>query len=127
MEASSAVADGTNGQQTRTGIFSCPDRPAIDRLLAANPAWGGTPTGLPGLRRVDVVWAARNEMARTVEDVLARRSRWLFLNTVGCVAAAPEVAGWLAEELGRDSVWQREQVEQFLRLAAHYTCPLTVT
>ncbi len=125
--ADSETADGTNGQQTPTGIFSSPDRLAIDRLLAANPTWGGTPTGLPGLRRVDVAWAARNEMARTVEDVLARRSRWLFLNTAGCVAAAPEVAGWLAEELGRDPAWQREQVEQFLRLATHYTCPSTVT
>lgn len=124
--AAAATEDGKNDQETRTGIFSSPDRPAIEQLLTANPAWGGTPTGLPGLRQVDVVWAARHEMARTVEDVLARRSRWLFLNTAGCIAAAPEVAGWLAEELVREPAWQRAQVDQFLSLATHYTCPSTV-
>lgn len=123
----SATAGASHDQAMRTGIFDSPDRPAIEQLLASNPAWGVTPSGLPGLRRVEVVWAARNEMARTIEDIFARRSRWLFLNTAGCVAAAPEVAGWMAEELGRDLVWQRDQVEQFLHVATHYACPLTVT
>ena len=47
----------------------------------------------------EVVWAARNEMARTVEDVLARRTRALFLDARAAMEAAPAVARLLAKEL----------------------------
>jgi glycerol-3-phosphate dehydrogenase len=68
----------------------------------------------------EVVFAARQEMARTVEDVLARRTRALFLSAAAAVAMAPEVAALLARELGRDASWQAEQVAEFTRLAASY-------
>lgn len=68
----------------------------------------------------EVVWAARHELARTVEDVLARRTRALFLNARAAQQMAPRVASLLARELGHDAVWQREQVEEFERLAAGY-------
>ena len=51
----------------------------------------------------EVVWAARHEMARTVEDVLARRTRALFLNARAAAAMAPEVARLMAGELGWDA------------------------
>ena len=70
--------------------------------------------------RAEVVWAARVEMARTVEDVLARRTRALFLNARAAMAMAPEVAALLARELGRDDAWQAEQVRAFRELAAGY-------
>ena len=69
-----------------------------------------------------VVWAARHEMARTVEDVLARRLRALFLNAQAAVRSAPRVASLLAEELGRDQAWQQQQVEDFTALAQQYLC-----
>ena len=69
----------------------------------------------------EVVWAARTEMARTVEDVLARRTRALFLNARAAIQMAPEVASLLAEELGRDDAWARNQVAAFQALAAQYT------
>ena len=53
----------------------------------------------------EVVWAARAEMARTVEDVLARRTRALFLNANAAIAMAEPVARLLAAELGRDEAW----------------------
>ena len=59
-------------------------------------------------------------MARTVEDVLARRVRILFVDARRAVQAAPRVAQLLAAELGYDEVWERAQVEQFTRLAEHY-------
>jgi len=69
----------------------------------------------------EVVWAARQEMARTLEDVLARRTRALFLNAAAACEMAPVAARWLARELGRDDRWAAEQVEVFRRLAERYT------
>jgi glycerol-3-phosphate dehydrogenase len=68
----------------------------------------------------EVVWAAREEMARSVEDVLARRTRALILNARAAIAMAPEVARMLAAELGRGAEWESRQVEEFTRLAAQY-------
>lgn len=67
-----------------------------------------------------VIWAARHEMARTVEDVLARRTRALFLNARAAIAMAPRVAELLAQELQRDTTWQRDQVAAFTTLARSY-------
>ncbi|MGC2657589.1 MAG: FAD-dependent oxidoreductase [Bryobacteraceae bacterium] len=65
----------------------------------------------------EVVWAARREMARTVEDVLARRTRALFLNTAAALASAPRVAGLLAKELNRDKDWEAAQLAEFSAVA----------
>ncbi|HLX61237.1 MAG TPA: glycerol-3-phosphate dehydrogenase/oxidase [Planctomycetota bacterium] len=68
----------------------------------------------------EVAWAVRNEMARTVEDVLARRTRALFLNAGAAVAMAPEVAAVMAAELGRDERWHDDQISQFNAMAQGY-------
>jgi glycerol-3-phosphate dehydrogenase len=68
----------------------------------------------------EIVWAARNEMSRTVEDALARRTRALFLNSKAAVAMAPAVARLLAAELGKDESWVAAQVAGFNELAAQY-------
>jgi glycerol-3-phosphate dehydrogenase len=68
----------------------------------------------------EVVWAARMEMARSVEDVLARRTRALFLNARAAVAMAEPVARLLAAELGRDGTWAAAQVAEFRALAKQY-------
>jgi glycerol-3-phosphate dehydrogenase len=68
----------------------------------------------------EVVWAVRHEMARTVEDVLARRLRALFLNARVAVEMAPEVARLMAAELHKDYSWQEAQVKAFSMLAAQY-------
>src|SRR6187200_3350538 len=65
----------------------------------------------------EVVWATRHEMARTVEDVLARRTRALFLNARAAEAMAPEVARLMAGELGWDSARQAAEVAAFAALA----------
>ena len=67
-----------------------------------------------------VVWAARMEFARTVEDVLARRCRALFLNAAAAIRMAPAVAALMARELGRDEAWQHAQVSGFEALAQGY-------
>jgi glycerol-3-phosphate dehydrogenase len=72
------------------------------------------------LTAAEVRWHARAEMARTVEDVLARRSRALLLDARASMEAALAVAVILAEELGKDAAWQAEQLNQFRELAAGY-------
>jgi glycerol-3-phosphate dehydrogenase len=62
-------------------------------------------------------------MARTVEDVLARRTRALFLNARAAMEMAPETARLLGHELGRDEAWQSQQVEEFRALAEGYLVP----
>lgn len=74
---------------------------------------------LPALR-AEVVWAAREEMARTVEDVLARRTRSLLLDARASMEAAPEVAALLARELGRDQAWVDAQVSEYGALGRRY-------
>lgn len=68
----------------------------------------------------EVLWATRFEMARTVEDVLARRTRALFLNARAAMDMAPQVAELMARELQRDEEWKAEQVKAFRDLAQRY-------
>ncbi|SDF82476.1 glycerol-3-phosphate dehydrogenase/oxidase [Terriglobus roseus] len=68
----------------------------------------------------EVVWAAREEMAVTVEDVLSRRTRALLLNAKAAIAMAPQVAQLMAAELGHDEAWQQAQVSSFTALARQY-------
>lgn len=84
--------------------------PGIDHMLI----------NASGLTEAHVRFAARHELARTVEDVLARRNRALFLDSEAAVLAAPEVARILAEELALDAAWQRASIADFERTASHY-------
>ena len=72
------------------------------------------------LRKSQVVWAVRNEMARTLEDMLARRVRGLFLNAKESLRVAPQVAAIMAAELGKDDEWIDDQLEEFSEVARNY-------
>jgi glycerol-3-phosphate dehydrogenase len=67
---------------------------------------------LPYLRS-QVVWAVRQEMARTLEDVLSRRTRSLVLDARAALEAAPDVARLMARELERGASWEEAQLEAF--------------
>lgn len=67
-----------------------------------------------------VAWAVRKEMARTVEDVLARRIRALFLDARESIRIAPAVADIMAAELGKNDEWKAEQVNAFKEIAKNY-------
>ena len=71
----------------------------------------------------EVVWAVREEMARTVEDVLARRTRALLLGARAGIEAAPRVAELMAQELKRDGDWQKQTVQNFKEVAQGYLPP----
>ena len=73
--------------------------------------------------KAEVVWAVRQEMARTVEDVLARRTRALFLNAQAALEMAPGVADAMAIELGWDNAVKEKQLAAFREIARHYKLP----
>jgi glycerol-3-phosphate dehydrogenase len=66
------------------------------------------------------LWAARHEMARTIEDALARRTRALFLDARASLAMAPTVAALMAQELNHDQTWQEQQVRDYTQLVKTY-------
>jgi len=96
------------------------DAVQIQELIDNDPALAELVHPALRTQKAEVIWHARVEMARTVEDVLARRTRNLLLNAVASIEAAPEVARILAEELGRDEAWQKEQVAAYEALAKGY-------
>ena len=101
------------------GVYGA-DAPALRLVLAERPGWDQPlHPGLPYLAG-EVVWAARHEQARTVEDVLARRTRALLLDARASAEAAPRVAELLAGELGQGAAWQTAQVERYRALADGY-------
>ena len=96
------------------------DAPAIQELMRNEPELAEPLTAPLPYVAAEVVWATRNEMARTVEDVLSRRTRALFLNSKAALEAAPKVASLMARELEHDPTWESGQVENFQRIARHY-------
>jgi len=68
----------------------------------------------------EVVWAVRKEMARTVDDVLARRVRILYLDARASLTAAPKVAAIMAEELDKDKAWEEQQIHDYTEIAQAY-------
>lgn len=71
----------------------------------------------------EVVISVREQMARTVEDVLARRTRILFLDVAAALECAPRVADLMAAELGRDARWRARQIESFIATSRAYRLP----
>ncbi|WP_431156593.1 FAD-dependent oxidoreductase [Winogradskyella poriferorum] len=67
-----------------------------------------------------VVWAVKHEMARTIEDVLARRIRLLFLDAQACLDISEKVADILAIELEQSDQWKQNQIKEFKALASGY-------
>jgi glycerol-3-phosphate dehydrogenase len=96
------------------------DGAALESLLVDNPALRKTLHPALPYCQGEVIWAARYEWARTVEDVLARRTRALVLDARASMTAAPVVAALLAGELDRDKTWQEAQVAAYCELARGY-------
>ena len=96
------------------------DEDAILKLEASSPELAERLSPKYDYRLSEVVWAVREEMARTVEDVLARRVRLLFLDAHEAVRVAPRVARVLARELGKDEAWQKHQIVAFGEVAKKF-------
>jgi len=110
----------TNAEKFGTLSFYGSDAQAIRQLIDEDATLEQRLDAELGYIEAEVVWAARHEMARTVEDILARRTRALFLNATAAIRMAPRVAAILAKELGKDETWQANQVEEFKETANGY-------
>ena len=113
---------GFHSQAERFGElrFYGSDAPAIEALAETDPGLGAKLHPQLACRAAEVVWAVREEMARTVEDFLSRRTRSLLLNAQAAVEAAPRVATIMAGEIGRSPAWAEAQVRAFCTLARSY-------
>lgn len=96
------------------------DARSIREWITADAALGDRLHNRLPYLKAQVRWGARFEMARTVEDVLARRTRALFLDARASIEAAPAVAELLGVEFGRDLAWQQAQVQVYSELAKGY-------
>lgn len=96
------------------------DAPLIVDLVRTTPALGQVLHELLPYTAAEVVWAVRQEMARTLEDVLARRTRALFLNARAAIDMAPKVADLMADELGKGEEWKNRQMEEFRQVAGKF-------
>jgi glycerol-3-phosphate dehydrogenase len=96
------------------------EAPAVRKLGEGRRKLGEPLSDRLPLTGARVAWAVRHEMARTVEDVLARRTRSLLLDARESVTVAPEVAKIMARELRRGRKWQKEQVAAFTEVASGY-------
>ena len=92
----------------------------ICKLMEEQPAWAAPIHPRSTFTMAEVLWAVRQEMAMTVEDVLARRVRLLFLDAKAALEAAPAIAVVMAAELGFSDAWIAEQMEAFTELASGY-------
>lgn len=96
------------------------DRFLIQELIKENPEWNvKLHPRFPNIK-AEVIWAVRNEMAYTVEDVLARRLRILFVDARAALEMSREVATLIATETGRNSDWIDEQIKAFKFISSDY-------
>lgn len=96
------------------------DQNAIKELIIKSPELGKKLHARLEFTKAEVIWAIRNEMARTVDDVLARRVRILFLDAKAAIEIAPLIASMLAKELNKDEKWVQEQISCFNQIATNY-------
>lgn len=108
------------------------DAPAIHELKRVDPALAAPLHPALPYTGAEVVWAVREEMARSIEDVLARRCRALFLNAGAAVQMVPAVAALMARELGWTSARVAQETADVLAVAKGYQiasaahCPPTI-
>lgn len=116
---------GSHPEPARFGALAIygSDAPLIESLERAQPELRERIHPHLPARRSELVFATEHEMARTVEDFLARRTRGLLFDAQAAIEAAPAVARDMAELLGRDASWVEAQVRGFREVARRYLPP----
>jgi len=117
---------GANGTVDRTNhlyIYGT-DKKGIERLIKEDPGLAERLHPRLQFTKAEIIFAARNEMARTIEDVLARRVRVLFLDAKAAIEIAPSVGELLRKELNQTDEWRGRQISDFIEIAKHYVLKL---
>jgi len=96
------------------------DAPSVRGLMDGDPSLAAPLHAALPYTGAEVVWAVRHELARTVEDVLARRTRALFLNAGAALEMSAAVAKLMAGELGCGREWEDRQIAAFRATAANF-------
>jgi glycerol-3-phosphate dehydrogenase len=96
------------------------DAPHLKKIAQKQEDWNQLLHSNLPYTPAEIVWAARKEMARTVEDVLARRTRALLLDARASIEMAEPVAELLANELNYDEQWKQQQIKEYTELARGY-------
>jgi glycerol-3-phosphate dehydrogenase len=96
------------------------DRVVLSEMIRKDPEMGEVLSEELHIFKAQVVWAAREEMARTLEDCLSRRIRALQLDAAESIRIAPRAAEIMAQELGYNKGWIDRQVREFTQLASNH-------
>jgi len=112
---------GYHNHAYKFGNLACygSDALEIQNLIKSDPRLGEF-LYKDSITYAEVVWAVENEMARTVEDFLARRRRALIIDARASIKMAPAVAKLMAEKLKKGNSWQKSQIESFENIARNY-------
>lgn len=102
------------------------DAPALRALIEQRPDLAEPLHPRLPILAAQVVWGAQHEMARSVEDILSRRTRALLLDARASIEAAPKVATLLAKELTRNEAWVQDQIRQYEDLAQGYVIGFSI-
>ena len=108
--------DGENGGDPLYYYGS--DKVGLNKIMTQTG--GGWISEKMNVHKAQVLWAVKEEMARTTEDVLSRRTRTLLLDAKESLRIAPLVAAIMAEEMNRSGEWVEEQVKSYNEVAKNY-------
>lgn len=110
----------TNPDFNNPMYFYGSDEDEILKIIKQDAALGVFMSQALRVNKAQVIWAVRNEMARTVEDFLARRTRCILLDAKESIKIAPVVAEVMATELGKDGAWVEAQIKAYTEVAEGY-------
>jgi glycerol-3-phosphate dehydrogenase len=112
-------APSASAREDRSSVYGS-ERAPLEVLAASDTALEAAMHPRLPYRMAEAAWSVRHEMARTVEDVLSRRTRALLLDARASIEAAPAVARLVARELGRDEAWAAGQVALYKSVAERH-------
>jgi glycerol-3-phosphate dehydrogenase len=94
----------------------------IHNLIGERPEWARTLHPRLSYTEAELRWICREEMPYKLEDMLARRTRALFLDAAASLEMASDAANIMAEELGFDEAWKKTELEEYAKLVENYIC-----
>jgi glycerol-3-phosphate dehydrogenase len=110
-----------NDRRDRTYIYGSHAH-EIRKMTDAHPEWARTLHPRLPYTEAELRWICRHERPRKLEDLLARRIRALFLDAAASREMAADAASIMAEELGMDGEWVKQEVEEYTLLVENYIC-----
>jgi len=113
-------SQNTNAGENPMSVYGV-EKEMVEELAKENPLFDGFLSKKLGVKKAQVIWAVRHEMARTVEDMLARRTRALFLDAHESILMAKQTAELMAYELNYNAEWIDQQLKDYTELANGYT------